>query len=105
MNLIFRMRMVCLTQALTACAGQPRENDSGEIRLIGTDELQGCRNVGSAHVSVMDKLDELQGDDLGVETALLKLARQSAAQLGGNAIIEMTPVLDGRRSYAVFLCR
>ncbi len=72
--------------------------------MVGAEELAGCRNVGSVHVSVIDKLEQLQQAENGVSTELLALAKQSARQLGGNAIVEMTDITDGSQSFEAFHC-
>ena len=40
-----------------------------------------------------------------VAEELERLARNEAAELGGDRIVALGPVRDGQRSYAVFACR
>ena len=86
-----------------ACASPP-SGQSEEVRLVTTEQLTGCSKVGAAHVSVIDKLDTLRRTPGGVEAELLRLAKGSARQLGGNAVLEMTGSEDGRQSFAIFHC-
>jgi hypothetical protein len=74
------------------------------VRVVTAEQLQGCRNVGSAQVSVIDQLPSLQQVDGAVARELVVLASNSALQLGGNAIVEMTNIVDGSQSFAVFRC-
>ncbi len=89
---------------LVGCAGPGVRDSADAVRVLTAEQLPGCTNVGSAHVTVIDKLPQLQQVDGAVARELTALARNSAVQLGGNAIIEMTNVVDGGQSFAVFKC-
>ncbi len=89
---------------LAGCAGSGARGGADSVRVVTAEQLQGCTNVGSAHVAVVDKLPQLQLADGAVARELIVLASNSAVQLGGNAIIEMTDIVDGRQSFAVFDC-
>lgn len=104
MNL-YRVTAFSAVLLLSACAGRPAAVDKAQVQVVTAEQLQGCTNVGAAHVSVMDRFTELNRTEGRVEQALLDLARGSAAQLGGNAIVEMTNVTDGSQSFAVFRCQ
>lgn len=90
---------------LGGCAGQPAAVSKEQVRVVTAEELQQCTNVGAAHVSVMDRYEQLRQSEGRVEEALLDLARGSAVQLGGNALVEMTNIQDGNQSFAVFRCK
>lgn len=89
---------------LTACVGTGGVPPDKAVRLVSAEQLADCRNVGSVHVSVIDKLQQLRQVEGGVANELLALAKQSAGPLGGNAIIEMTDITDGSQSFEVFHC-
>lgn len=88
---------------LVGCAGAGSTQPHDAVRVVTAEQLAECRNVGSVHVSVFDKLAQLQQLG-GVANELLALAKQSAAQLGGNAIVEMTNIVDGSQSFEAFHC-
>lgn len=78
---------------------------SGEdIRIGSIDNVAGCENRGSTHVTLTSRDREASPAGDGGEAQLLSLARNSASQLGGNVLVPMTPVQDGGQSYAIFLC-
>jgi hypothetical protein len=89
---------------LVGCVGSGVRGSGDAVRVVTAEQLQGCTNVGSAHVSVIDKLPQLQQIDGAVAGELVALASNSAVQLGGNALVEMTNIVDGRQSFAVFKC-
>jgi len=93
-----------LAIVLIGCAGPGRQRPADRVRVVTAEQLHGCTNVGFAHVSVVDKLQQLQQVDGALAEKLVSLAGNSAAQLGGNAIVEMTNIVDGSQSFAVFKC-
>ena len=90
--------------SLVACSGGWPALTAKEVRLVGAEQLHGCENRGSTHVSVVDKLGKPGWNVDRVASELLQLAKNGATQLGGNSILEMTEVNDGVQSFAVFLC-
>jgi hypothetical protein len=93
-----------LAAILAGCAATGGGAPEDSVRVVTAEQLRGCTNVGSAHVSVVDNLAELQKVEGAVAGKLIALAKNSALQLGGNAIVEMTNIVDGSQSFAVFNC-
>jgi len=89
---------------LAGCAVTGGRGPEDSVRVVTAEQLRGCTNVGSAHVTVVDNLAELQKVEGAVAGKLIALAKNSALQLGGNAIVEMTNIVDGSQSFAVFNC-
>ncbi len=80
-------------------------NTSGERVSVVTAELaQMCRPVGKAHAQVMDTAAGFKRSAEKVAKELETIARNTAADLGGNAIVPVSPVVDGKRDYDVFQC-
>jgi len=89
---------------LTACSWRGLSGTAGEVQLKTAEQLNNCENVGATHVSVVDSLGQTGWNPDRVAVELRKLAKNGAVQLGGNTIIEMTGVIDGTQSFAVFNC-
>lgn len=91
--------------AVSGCAGWWRhEPPAKSVRIVTAEEVGDCTHVGSTHVSVIDKRLQLEQTEGAVKAELLRLAGQSAEQMGGNAVIEMTNMDDGSQSFALFRC-
>jgi hypothetical protein len=71
---------------------------------VSAEEADGCENAGYVHVSVFDRLAELQAVPGAVQRELLDRARQSARQLGGDILVTLTEVDNGSQSFAVYRC-
>jgi hypothetical protein len=87
-----------------ACVGPGGRHGAQEVAVLTPDEVLGCTDRGSVHVSVMDRLAQLEREEGAVAGELGRLARNSALQLGGNALVPLTDIVDGSRSFAVFEC-
>ena len=61
-----------LVLLLGACAGSGGVPPGETVRIVTADQLADCRNVGSVHVSVIGKLQQLQKIDGGVANELLR---------------------------------
>lgn len=99
-----RAGLLAAVALLGACAGPGGRQAADAVRLLVADQLQDCSQAGSVHVSVVDNLAQLQQVDGGVQRELVTLARHSALQLGGNAIVAVTGIDDGSQSFAVYRC-
>jgi len=102
-GLRFTGLLACIV-ALGACAGAGDRPAADTVRVLVADQLANCRHAGSVHVSVVDRLVQLQQVDGGVQRELEALARSSALQLGGNAIVPVTGIDNGSQSFAVYRC-
>jgi hypothetical protein len=103
----YHLLSICLPLAgslLCSCA-VPGRQDVDSVRVLAEgDPPHGCIAAGTAHVSVADRLAQLQTTDGAVQQELLALARRSALQLGGNAVVALTGVDNGSQSFAVYRC-
>ena len=88
---------------ITACS-TGLSGSAQDVRLRNSGQLEGCENAGATHVSVADRLGQQDWSRERIASELLKLAESGAVQLGGNTLVEMTGVIDGTQSFAVFKC-
>jgi hypothetical protein len=78
----------------------------GETVLITTmDQVGHCKRVGKTTVSTLAKLAGMDRHQESMQDELNKLARNSAADLGGDTAVPISEVEEGRQVYAVFDCR
>jgi hypothetical protein len=93
-----------VVMALAACTWvKPSEQGAG-VRLATAGEVEGCEDAGTTHVSVMDKLGVVARNEDKVAGELATLARNSAAQLGGDTVVATSEITDGSQTFAVYRC-
>lgn len=95
---------IALAVLFGGCAGPGSARKANAVRDLTADDLAGCTPAGSVHVSVADRLAQLQEVDGAVQEELRTLAAQSAVQLGGNAIVAVTGIDNGSQSFDVYRC-
>lgn len=96
--------MILVVAAVSGCASLSPERAAQAVRLLQATEVSACARAGSTLVSVQDRLAALQQIEGGVQSELEALARRSAVQLGGNAIVAIGKVDRGSQSFAVYRC-
>jgi hypothetical protein len=96
--------VVCLVMAAGGCSWVKPTETGARVRVATAGEVEGCADAGTTHVSVMDKLGVVERNQTKVAGELATLARNSAAQLGGDTVVAITEIVDGSQTFAVYQC-
>lgn len=75
-----------------------------KVRVLSAAEVTKCKRKGKTNASVLSGVGGLQRLEHEVEEDLQLVARNSAPQLGGDTIVPITPVKDGKQTFAVYRC-
>ncbi|HEX6928745.1 MAG TPA: DUF4156 domain-containing protein [Gammaproteobacteria bacterium] len=99
---------ICLALAclfVSACAWVTLEKGAADVLILPPDRLPaGCESRGTVKVSVLDKVGVLERHDDEVIEDLNILARNYAAERGGDTAVPRGPVTGGERQYEIFRC-
>ena len=74
------------------------------VRVIPASGAAACSRVGRAHVQTMSKVTVVERGGDKQRKELEVLARNEAADLGGNAIVSESLVVDGEQTFGVYRC-
>lgn len=74
------------------------------VAVLSASEVVNCTRVGETTVAVQDRV-VVQRTPERVEEELRTLARNSAAQRGGDTVVSTSLVQNGQQSYDIFRCR
>lgn len=100
--------MTCLlagvVMLLTSCAWVKPTDAGAQVKHLTADQVGNCRKAGTTHVAVLDKVGVVKRGSTRVEDELATLAANSAAQLGGNAVVPVSGIEDGNQTFAVYHC-
>lgn len=99
---IFLSGILILT--LTACAWVELTEGGKKIRVLSASEVTSCKHLGQTTANVADKVGGLQRKEHIVQENLEMLARNSAAEMGGDTIVAASDIKDGKRTYRVYKC-
>ena len=103
-SLLRCLGLLCLVTAACGCSWVKPTESGARVRLATASEVEACANVGTTHVSVMDKLGLVTRNQAKVAGELATLARNSAVELDGDTVVAITQVVDGAQTFAVYQC-
>jgi hypothetical protein len=89
---------------VTGCATVKLSENGEKVRMLGPEEVSTCKKLGQSNVSITAKVLGIDRpiDTLTKELALI--ARDSAANMGGDTIVPLTVIDDGKQSFVVYKC-
>jgi hypothetical protein len=94
--------LVCVLPV--ACTWVDLDEAAQDIALIDASQAVACKLMGSAASMSADKVGLLNRKDAKVAIEVLTLAKNSAAEMGGNAISAVDDMKDGKQTFNVYLC-
>jgi len=99
-------KLIMLSSALilSSCAWVEVTPEGESVRLVQSiDTVESCKRLGNVHTKVVSKV-VFERDAEKVAGELADMARNEAGVLGGDTIVPISEVVDGRRKFAVFQC-
>jgi hypothetical protein len=103
-----RYRTVVLATAIAllgmGCKVVPVDQGSETVRVIDQTEAASCERVGSGKFTVLDKILFVSRSDEQMANDLVKLARNDALEMGGNAVLPEGDIEDGTRRFGLYRC-
>jgi len=101
---IRNMLVLCAGLSLIACSWVKLTPEGEKVRVLTQSEVHSCKNLGKTRVSVADKVAGLERKPHIVQENLNILARNSAANMGGDSIVPASPEQDGKQVFDVYRC-
>jgi hypothetical protein len=96
--------LVLLIGALSACTWVKPTDAGQNVRLVSYDQVGQCKKLGKTTVSVLDKMGFISRSEDKVDQELKTLARNSAAEMGGDTIVAAGTVSAGEQPFDVYQC-
>jgi len=90
--------------ALCACAWVTLTPGGEKVRVLQPSDVATCQELGKTQVSLRAKVAGINRNEEEVAKELSMLARNAAADMGGDTVVPATPVTDGKRTYTVYKC-
>jgi len=97
--------MVSLVLTTAACTWVKPAPGSEDIIIAEPDEVADCTRQGTTRASVRDRVAGVQRKPGKVAAEIETMARTSAMEMGGDALVPDGPVRDGARNFIVYQCR
>lgn len=93
-----------LILSLTACSWVTLTPSGEKARVLEPDEVVNCKKVGAATVTTRAQVANIYRSQTKVAEELKILARNAAADLGGDSVVPQGPPLDGKQTFDVYKC-
>lgn len=91
---------------LSSCTWVKPTLSGSEIALVEQNDttLGSCKKLGSISTMVKHKIGSFNRSEEKVNQELITVARNEAAEMGGDTITAEGPAENGRRSFTVYKC-
>jgi len=99
------MSVLLMVLLVSSCTWVKLSQEANNIELKNSGELAACQRVGVATAQTKSNIWFYQRDQETVAEEALTLARNEAVKMGGNTLISMGELVNGRQQFAVYLCK
>ncbi len=93
-----------LALTATGCTWVKPTPGGEKVRILSAEEVGACQELGKTTASLRDKVLGINRAAAKVQWELRTLASNSAANMGGDTIVPVTPIKDGQQTFAVYKC-
>ena len=99
MSFIALLTCSCASQMVDVLPGAER------VSTAEASQVTGCVSMGKVTTSVLSKVWFISRSTVGVEENLLQMARNAAAEDGGDTLVRGESSEFGKRTFAMYKCR
>lgn len=75
-----------------------------KVRLLTAGEVERCRHVSTLTAQVTDRIGNIPRSREAVEDDVIQHAKNEAAVMGGDTIVPVSELKDGRQTFNVYSC-
>ncbi len=93
-----------MTAVLGGCSFVTIDPAAEDVLVLEAERTKDCERLGQTRVSVATSVGFIKRGQPAIRDNLETLARNSAAEMGGDTITAETEVSDGKRTFGIFDC-
>ena len=90
---------------LGACTWVQLTSAGEQVEVRAASQVANCERIGRATSTTMDRLILVDRSSARQQEELFTLARNEAANMGGNVIVASNNVNNGRQQFDVYRCQ
>ena len=99
-----KIALIALTGLIVSSCASIKLTDGGKkVRVLAPAEISTCRKIGKTNASVTDKVVVKRPIET-IQLELITIARNSADNMGGDTVVPLTVVEDGKQSFTIYKC-
>ena len=97
--------LIALVTLTSGCYLVKVTEDGGSVAVANIANVRDCKKLSTVNVKVKDNfVGSMKRDPNKIAQELTNMARNEAAAGGGNTIVPVSVVKDGRQSFDVYSC-
>ena len=96
--------LIAMAVTALACTWAPLTDGGRGVRVLQESEVTQCQKLGRATSKTRDTVALFARNDRKIREEIESLARNEAAELGGDAVVPIGAATDGRQSFDVYRC-
>ena len=89
---------------LNGCAWVEQTDAGKKVTLATEKQVTACKELGKTTVSVKHTVAGMDRKPHIIKEELEKLAKNSAAEMGGDTIIPASEIKEGKQTFQVYKC-
>ena len=93
-----------LASGLMACTWVEPTKEGSDVLLVKAFNVETCKKVGTTTASVKHKVGIFTRSEEKVTEELTTLAKNKAAEMGGDSIVAQGEPVDGSMSFDIYRC-
>lgn len=99
-----RMALTLAVLYLSACAWVEPTKQGEQVILVKSFNVKSCAKLGTIRTTVKHKVGPVTRSEDKVTEELVTLAKNRAAEMGGDSIVSEGPASEGSMSFEVYRC-
>ena len=86
------------------CSFVDVQPEAENVLVLGDERVRDCERLGRTRVSVATEIGFIKRGNRAIRGDLEVLARNSAADMGGDTVSPETEIQNGKQTYGVYDC-
>lgn len=91
--------------AMSGCTFNSANEGSNTVLLVKEYNVKECKKLGTSTAKVKDTLAGVNLPEGQLQKELIVIAKNDALALGGDSIVEMSPVKGGFQVFGIYKCQ
>ena len=93
-----------LATLISGCSFVELKPEADTVKTLTADQAVNCKSVGTATTKVIDEVMLISRNEETMAEELEILARNEAIKSGANAIVPISEIEEGQRTFKVYIC-
>lgn len=93
-----------LALLVASCTWVKLTPEGEKVRVLESHEVGSCKKLGKTTATLKDKIAGVERSSKKVGKEMETLARNSAADMGGDTVVAITEVESGKQVFEVYKC-